>query len=112
MREQWGEIDATVTDHLHQSSHALFAARTKRRHDAVISDAGRKCFVWNLELAGIDAKAGKCSRRPQTSQRAFEFLLRAKSLNRHIGTAAGETFYFCHNINVSIVECDVRSHSF
>src|ERR1044072_7846674 len=101
-----------MTNHLHQSSHALLAAGTKSRHDSVISDAGCKCFIRDLKLAGIDAEAREGSRGPQRPQRAFKCWLCGGCLGCSAGPPAGETFYFGHDVNVTIVECDVRSHSF
>src|ERR1051326_7975493 len=100
-----------MTNHLHQSSHALLAAGTKSRHDSIISDAGYKCFIRDPKLAGIDAEARECSRGSQSPQRAFKCLLSAECLDCYVGAAAGEPFYFGHDVNVTIVECDVRSHS-
>ena len=33
-------------------------------------------------------------------------------LDRYISATTGETFYFGHNINVAIIECDVGAHAF
>ena len=51
VREQRREIDAATANKFHQSTHAFFTARTKRRHDAMISNTCGKCFVGNRNLA-------------------------------------------------------------
>jgi hypothetical protein len=78
-----------MTHNFHQSAHALFAARTKRRHDPMVADAGCECFIRNLELARINTKTGQRSRRSQTAQCTLKCLLSAKCFDRYISAASG-----------------------
>src|SRR4051812_46262676 len=95
--EQRCEIDAAMADNFHQPAHALFPTGTKRRHDAMISDAGGEGFIGNGKLAGVDAETGQRSRGPQAPQGAFKSLLRAECFDTHIGAATGQAFYFRHD---------------
>jgi len=45
VREQWRQIDASTAYNFHQPAHSFFAARTKRRHNAMVANA-RQGF-WN-----------------------------------------------------------------
>src|ERR1051325_3115635 len=79
--EQWREIDAAMTNDLHQPPHALFAARAKRRHDAMIPKARGEFLVRDPRLARVTAETRKRPRRSQTPQRTFESLLCSECFN-------------------------------
>src|SRR3954454_2636544 len=112
VRQQRREIDASIANNLHKPTHALFATRTKRCHDPVIADTRCECFIRNVEFAGIHHKTRQRTRRSQTAQCALKRLLSAKSFNRYICAATGQTFYLSYNIDISIVEGDVGTHTF
>ena len=56
VRQQRLEVDPPMEDQVHQSTHAFFSAGTQGCDDAVISDAGGKGIVGNLQFARIHAK--------------------------------------------------------
>src|SRR6185369_6504215 len=78
MRQQRRQIDATMTDHLHQSAHALLTTGTQRRNDAVIANAGRECSIPNLQIAPAHTETPQGSCRTHTPHCALQRPLRAE----------------------------------
>ena len=108
--EEWRQIDAMGSDELHQSPHALLAAWTEGRYDALIAEAGSEGVVRQLQLSRVDAEARECAARTQAAQRALERLLRTERLDRDIRAAAGEALDFSNDVLLPIIDHDVRTH--
>jgi hypothetical protein len=73
--DQRRQVDTVVSDHRKKSTHALLAARTKRRDNPLITQARVDRFVWGDKFAGIDAQARHRATWTQTSQCGFECVL-------------------------------------
>src|SRR5712664_3925090 len=56
VREQWGEIQASMTDKFHEPSHTLLASGAERGGDRVVCEPGTEGLVGHRELAGVYAK--------------------------------------------------------
>src|SRR5690348_11175913 len=75
VREQRGGVEAAGADDVHQTAHAFFAARAQRCDDPVIAQPGGKRLVWNLELAGVNAKARQRASGAKAIETTLEGLL-------------------------------------
>src|SRR6185503_17464494 len=102
MREEGRGIETARLDHRHEAAHSLLTAGTQRRDDSVISEAGCKCIIRQLELARINAKARKRAARTQAAQRIFKCLPCPESFDRNVCAAARQAQSFSHDVALSM----------
>ena len=64
------EREALGRDDAHQAPHPLLAARTQRRDDRVVAEAGGERVERHRQVTGVDAQARDRSAGPHGAQRS------------------------------------------
>jgi hypothetical protein len=78
------QVDAVRRDNVHEPSHALLPTWAESRYDSVVAESRRERTNWDLQVAGVDAKAREGSAWSKDPETGLECRLRAQSLDRHI----------------------------
>src|SRR5687768_3740563 len=77
----------------------------------MVTQSGGERLVWELELPGVQAKAGKGAAWPEASQAVLKRLLLAEGLDRHVHAAARQSQHVLHDIAVAIIQYHVGAHT-